>query len=731
MQEDAAQEPPARPRITASGVLLVTAVVAPASVLLAWWASTQVGHPSFDVGRRIFGNVPTPLKALFYVGIAGFLGISIHLFAMRAKNWQRGTADRRAGHWLARIKELERGLSMRSLLEDRAAGLMHAMIYWGFLVLFAGTITLEIDNLMPSDWKFLHGEVYQGYSFTLDLFSLVFLAGLAWAAVRRYGFPPWRIRSKTRSEDFWILALLAIIGITGLATEAARIAVDGRPDFEAWSFAGYGLSYLVPLGDASGVHQAIWIGHVAAFVGFLLVLPTTKLRHMITSPANMFLSPRERPKGAMREMPNLLEAEDIESVGAAHVAEFTWKQLLDTDACTVCGRCTSVCPANTTGKPLDPREIVLKLGEVASVTAGVSPPVGVDAEITVTSDLVFERITPEELWACTSCRACDEICPVDIEILDKILDMRRYLALMEADFPSELGQAYLSLENSSNAYGMSQQNRADWAKAVDFPIPILGVDVESAEYLYWVGCAGSFDDRNRNVTIATARLLHEAGIDFAILGPAELCTGDPARRSGNEYVFQGLALQNIETLNDAGVRKIVTQCPHCFNPLGNEYPQFGGDYEVVHHSELLMQLVAEGKIQPKNGSGDGSAKQITYHDPCYLGRHNDVYVAPREIVGSVGDLVEMPRNGTRSFCCGGGGARMWMEESTGKRVNIERTQEALATGAEEIATGCPFCYVMMDDGVKELGAGDSVVVKDIAMLLAERSLLKDEAPPAD
>jgi Fe-S oxidoreductase len=420
----------------------------------------------------------------------------------------------------------------------------------------------------------------------------------------------------------------------------------------------------------------------------------------------------------MREMPNLLEATEIETVGASVVGEFTWKQLLDTDACTICGRCTSVCPANQTGKPLDPREIVLKLGEVAAATGTppVSPPVGMDAEITITSDSVFERITADELWSCTTCRACDEICPVDIEIVDKILDMRRYLALMEADFPSELGNAFISMENSSNPYGMSQQDRAAWTEKLDFEIKVLGEPGVTAEYLYWVGCAGSYDDRNLKVTLSTARLLHEAGVDFAILGANELCTGDPARRAGNEYVFQQLALQNIATLNDLGITKVITQCPHCFNTLANEYPQFGGEYEVLHHSELLMQLLQEGRIKARS-----NGTSITYHDPCYLGRHNDQFDAPREVLGAVtGDLIEMERSGDKAFCCGAGGGRMWMEEHLGKKVNIERTEEAIATGADEIAVGCPFCFVMLDDGLKELNADEEVAVKDLAMLLAER-----------
>ncbi|NHZ70935.1 MAG: 4Fe-4S dicluster domain-containing protein [Proteobacteria bacterium] len=595
---------------------------------------------------------------------------------------------------------------------------MHVLIYYSFIILFAGTVILEIDHLLPVDFKFLQGDFYRGYSFVLDAAALTFLAGLMWAAIRRYGARPWRIRSKSRPEDAWILFVLAAIGITGILTEAARIALEGQPEFERWSFVGYPLSGLIATSTASGFHQVFWITHVVAFLAFLVILPTTKLRHMVTTPANLALSARERPKGAMREMPNLMEATDIETVGASTVAEFTWKQLLDTDACTICGRCTSVCPANTTGKPLDPREIVLKLGTVAAMSAEspMSPPVGIDAAITVTSDNVFELITPEELWACTTCRACDEICPADIEIVDKILDMRRFLSLMEADFPSELGKTYVSMENSSNPYGVDQTTRGDWTDALDFEVKRLGETGVTAEYLMWVGCAGSFDDRNRNVTIATARLLNKAGVDFGILGAKELCTGDPARRTGNEYVFQGLALQNIETLNDVGVTKIITQCPHCFNTLGNEYPQFGGDYEVIHHSEMLSQLVEQGRLTPTS-----TGETIVFHDPCYLGRHNDTFLAPRTIVESTGVRIEMKRNGMNSFCCGAGGGKFWFEEHTGKKVNIDRTEEAVATGADVIATGCPFCYVMLDDGVKEIGVDEQVVVQDLAMLLDERT----------
>jgi Fe-S oxidoreductase/nitrate reductase gamma subunit len=681
-------------------------------------------NDSSPVQREVFGNIPSAMRAVFYTVLPVVFVAGAWLFAQRVKNWERGGPDDRRTtkeNVGRRLADFRAGVYMRTLLRDPAAGAMHSMIYFGFLVLLAVTTVDEVNHILPTGAKFLHGTTYQAYAAVADVAGVVFTLGIVWAAFRRYVQRPYRLKIKTRPEDAVILGTFFLIGITGFVTEGARIALFGRPAFEKWSFVGYPLSsWFENQRNLQVVHQVLWTSHFALFLAFLLILPVTKLRHMFTSPLNMYLRDRERPKGAMKPMPNLMETE-LESFGAAVVSDFTWKQLLDTDACTVCGRCTSVCPANQTGKPLDPREIVLKVGQVMSESAPhgpVSPIVGHEPELTVSADNVFERVSAEEIWACTSCKACDEICPVNIEILDKILDMRRYLTLMESNFPTELGNAYRSMENSGNPWGMSQDDRADWVAAL--PESVEVVDASSPfdhEYLYWVGCAGSFDDKNKKVTIAVAKLLQRAGVDFAILGPSEMCNGDPARRSGNEYIFQMLAMQNIEAMNGMGVRKIITQCPHCFNTLGNEYPQLGGNYEVVHHSQFLQYLIETGRLDL---SGARLDERVTYHDSCYLGRHNDVYLAPRKVLGSLKgiDIVEMGQSGSRGMCCGAGGARMWMEESTGKKVNTERSQQALATGATRVATACPFCYIMLDDGVKENGR-DDVVVQDIAMHLLD------------
>ncbi|MBB5871075.1 Fe-S oxidoreductase [Allocatelliglobosispora scoriae] len=432
---------------------------------------------------------------------------------------------------------------------------------------------------------------------------------------------------------------------------------------------------------------------------------------------------------------------DKDLFGVGKVEDFTWKGLLDFSTCTECGRCQSQCPAWNTGKPLSPKLLIMSLRDHAyakapyllaagELTDGSDPKL---AGVNVLAMAESERpliggaaemgvIDPDVLWSCTTCGACVEQCPVDIEHVDHIVDMRRYQVMIESSFPAEAGVMLRNLENKGNPWGAAPNTREDWTKGLDFEVPKVA-DGAEFEYLFWVGCAGAFEDRAKKTTRAVATLLNEAGVSFAILGNNETCTGDPARRIGNEFVFQMLAQQNVETLKEAGVLKIVASCPHCFNTLGNEYTQLGLEVEVVHHTELLAHLVKTGKLTPVKQLDGG----LTYHDPCYLGRHNRVFTPPREVLGAAlgagGDVIEMPRNSERSFCCGAGGARMWMEERIGKRINVERTEEAVATGAKTIAVGCPFCSTMITDGVNATGNGESVEVVDVATVLL-RSLDK-------
>lgn len=437
---------------------------------------------------------------------------------------------------------------------------------------------------------------------------------------------------------------------------------------------------------------------------------------------------------------NLEDLDEDASLGVGKVEDFSWKGILDFATCTECGRCQSQCPAWHTEKPLSPKLLIMQLRDHAYAKApyvlagddGQDIPSDAAAQAErpiVGDDAAGGVIDPDVLWSCTTCGACVEQCPVDIEHVDHILDLRRYQTLIETDFPNELNGLFKNLEKAGNPWGVNAAKRMDWAKDLEFPVPQVGVDVESldeVDWLFWIGCAGAFEDRAKKTTQAVVELLHMAGVSFAVLGDGETCTGDPARRSGNEFLYQQLALQNVEVLRETKAVKVVATCAHCFNTLKNEYEQLGITLEVVHHTQLLNRLVREGRLTPvAPAQGEVAGRPVTYHDPCYLGRHNQVYEPPRELVGSLPgiELREMPRSGVTSFCCGAGGARMWMEERIGKRINTERTEEALATGAEAIAVGCPFCRVMLSDGVTAVQAegngghvGDVEVV-DVAQLL--------------
>jgi Fe-S oxidoreductase len=440
-------------------------------------------------------------------------------------------------------------------------------------------------------------------------------------------------------------------------------------------------------------------------LSFLVYLPRSKHLHIATAVVNVYFG-RTRARGRLEPLRFDEEGpEEDMRLGSGTVADMTWKQVVDTYSCTECGRCQDVCPAWETGKALSPKLLIMGLRDQLFAEG----PAVLENGRAEASPLVPNAVTDEVVWDCVTCGACVRECPVSIEHIDHIVDLRRHLVMNEARFPAEAEPMLRDVERSSNPWGKPQSDRAAWAEALG--VRVLEPGDPAPDVLYWVGCAASFDERARKSAESTAKLLAAAGIDFAILGPREACTGDPARRMGNEYVFQAFAEQNVETLNESGAKKIVTSCPHCFNTLANEYPDFGGSYEVVHHSELLAELVREGRISPNIGD-----RRITYHDSCYLARHNDVLAEPRELVAAVGQPVEMARSGKRTFCCGAGGAHMWMEERA-RPINEERVREAAETGAETLAVACPYCTIMLDDGVRT--SGRDLRVADVATLLAE------------
>jgi len=497
--------------------------------------------------------------------------------------------------------------------------------------------------------------------------------------------------------------LIAGIVTTLLLWHASRIALGLGEAPAGWSPVSNAVSNVFGTGTATEVLERVFVWtHVLIILSFLAYLPHSKHLHIATAAINVFFA-RTRARGRLE--PLEFEAEDESELrfGAGTVADLTWKQMLDAMSCTECGRCQDVCPAYATGKALSPKLLIMGIRDQL-FAEGPAALAGGDL-----SALVPNAVTDDVVWDCVTCGACVHECPVEIEHVDHIVDLRRHLVMVESRFPSEAEPMLRDVERGSNPWGKPQAERAAWAEGLG--VRVLEPGDPPPEILYWVGCAGSFDERARAGVVSTARLLRAAGIDVAILGPRESCTGDPARRMGNEYVFQALAQQNVATLDEAGVTKIVASCPHCFNTLANEYPDFGGRYEVLHHTELLAELVREGCLAPVAGESE-----ITYHDSCYLARHNDVLAAPRELVGRIGKPLEMARSGKRTFCCGAGGAHMWMEER-GNQINEERAREAADTGADTLAVACPFCTLMLDDGVRQTGA--DIRVADVATLLAE------------
>ena len=603
-------------------------------------------------------------------------------------------------------------LGQRKLLQRLVPGLIHAAIFWGFLVLFP-TIVIAMIGAVSRDAT-LPWLGHQGwFALMADVFAVMVLAGVIGAVIIRKIQRPARFEGSHLGEADLILALIAGIVTTLLLWHASRIALGLNEWPKGSSPVSNALSSLFGDGDVTKVLERVFVwAHVGIILTFLAYLPHSKHLHIATAAFNVYFT-RTRARGRLEPLRFDVPEEEMR-FGAGTVPDLTWKQMLDTFSCTECGRCQDVCPAWTTGKELSPKLLIMALRDQVFEEG---PPLVRGEEGFEPTALVPNAVTDNVVWDCVTCGACVRECPVSIEHVDHIIDLRRHLVMMDSSFPTESEQMLRDVERASNPWGKPQTERGDWAEQLG--VRVLEPGDPAPEVLYWVGCAASFDERARTAAESTAKLLKVAGVDFAILGPRESCTGDPARRMGNEYLFQAHAETNVSTLNDSGVTKIVASCPHCFNTLGNEYPDFGGNYEVVHHTELLADLMREGKLEPAGGNG----QTITYHDSCYLARHNDVRADPREIVQAVGTPIEMERREERTFCCGAGGAHMWMEERAGA-INEERVREAAETGAETLAVACPFCTVMLDDGVKS--RGDDLRVVDVSTLLAES--LDDRSP---
>jgi Fe-S oxidoreductase len=670
------------------------------------------------------GHLSTTASVASAVALVLAIAVAGGLFARRALFLTKLV---RAGKPVSRTLEIPKRVrnevtivvGQRKLFQRFGPGLMHAFIFWGFVVLFP-TIFMATAAIVDREAPLPEGSPlgwleHQGwYALLVDVFAVLVLVGVAAAFFIRKVQRPQRFAGSHLGEADLILGLIAGIAATLLLWHATLIALGLNPWPAEWSPVSDALSGLLSDDSTTEVLERVFVwAHVLIILGFLAYLPHSKHLHIATAAINVFFG-RTGARGRLEPLDFEAEDEAALRFGAGSAGDLTWKQMLDAMSCTECGRCQDVCPAYATGKALSPKLLVMGIRDQLFADG---PAVLEGGELMA---LVPDAVTDDVVWDCVTCGACIHECPVSIEHVDHIVDLRRHLVMVESRIPPDAETMLRDVERSSNPWGKPQTERTAWAEGVG--IRVLEPGDPAPDVLYWVGCAGAFDERARAATVATAKLLLAAGLDVAILGPRESCTGDPARRAGNEYVFQALAQSNVETLNDAGVTRIVASCPHCFNTLGSEYPDFGGRYEVMHHTELLARLVDEGKLAPVGGDAT-----ITYHDSCYLARHNDVLAPPRELVARIGRPLEMARSGKRSFCCGAGGAHMWMEER-GSQINEERAREAAATGADTLAVACPFCTVMLDDGVRQTGS--DLRVADVSTLLAESLEREPGAPRA-
>jgi Fe-S oxidoreductase/nitrate reductase gamma subunit len=600
-------------------------------------------------------------------------------------------------------------------------GFNHFIIFWSFLILMIANTEFILNGLFPRSIKLimLPFELYVPLAFMIDIASLLALAAVTVAAVRRLFSPPYP-EART-PEAFFILSLIAILMLASFTLNAAELAAYMlKSGAEPVSFlsearkimpvASYLAGMLPPL-QLGTIHAVAWWAHALALMAFICYLPNSKHMHILTAIPNCFLHRLEKPNTQPRE-----DFAIGNTFGVDRVDRYSWKDLLDSFSCTECGRCQKVCPASITGKPLNPRAVIHDI-KVNLLENGTALKKGAAPQTPLIGEGGEGSVSEESIWGCTTCGACMEACPVFIEQMPKIIELRRHLVESEAKFPEELLNLFENMEGRSNPWGIAPSERTKWCSQLD----VKPFDKDTTEYLFYVGCAGSFDSRAKHVSIALTQLLDKAGVSWGILGKEEKCCGDSVRRLGNEYVFDKMAKENVATFIERGVTKVITQCPHCFTTLKNDYRQYGLELEVIHHSELLRNLVQDGRLSVDKATEEMGA--TVFHDSCYLGRHNDVYEAPREVIAAATGAApaEMDRNRSNAFCCGAGGGRMWMEEHVGERINITRVKEALEQKPDTICVACPYCMTMFEDGLKDVKA-DNVRVRDVAEIMAEAIL---------
>lgn len=626
----------------------------------------------------------------------------------RYRLWKVGAPEKRPESWLKGIvRFIDNSLLHLRILRETVPGVMHLLLFSAFAVCALGTLSVAVTEDL--NIPLFYGWYYLILSLAMDILGFAALIGIAIAFWRRYMTTTPGLDNQL--TDLVSLGLLKAIFVTGFLLEGLRIALLGDPWF-MWNPVGWLVSLPFAGLDKAllkTLHVTTWWIHLFFSFGFIAYIPYSKFFHIITGPFNQILA---KDKACTALTPLNMEDESIEQFGVAQIQQFTWKQLLDGDACIRCGRCEVNCPAHLTDKPLSPKKLIQDLNQHLNEQGPVLLKGNMKEEDA--KMLVPDVIEEETIWACTTCGSCEEQCPVFVEHVEKIIDMRRNLMMMESNFPHEAQAVFKGMERYGNPWGIGR-GEADWI-GKELQIQSLSEN-KDVEYLYFVGCAGTFDERNRKVTTAVIKLLQYAGVSFGVLGKEQTCCGDSARRLGNEYLYQSLVAGNVEQWKGYGVKKIITSCPHCLNTIKNEYPQFGGQFEMIHHSVLLAQLVAAGKIKPTKAI----EASCTYHDSCYLGRYNDIYDEPRALITAIPGLKpqEMERNQEKGFCCGAGGGRMWLEETIGTRINEERTEQALATGATLVLTACPYCLTMIDDGTKSKNVDETVKTKDIAEVLWE------------